>query len=150
MGQVRFLEESFFSFWSMWYKFSLFNKQLYSMWRIIFWIKNLVGIVLRKETTKGSENARCSPDSRTRPAISKDGQSQVMAEEHTAIPSLDLGRRSRSVGGRQWTRVRAVMAWYTRLHRKRCFYSISILYWYLYWRYVDLNEPKHSFLILFC
>ena len=86
-------------------------------------VDNLVGIVIWKEIAEGDAEqpviAKCSPEIRSHTTGPKDGRSSVTRAEQTAIPHLDVRHRSRSVGGRQWTRVRAVMAWYTRLHRKR-------------------------------
>lgn len=39
------------------------------------------------------------------------------AERRSSFVQMEGRDRSRSVGEKQWTRVRAVMAWYTRLRR---------------------------------
>ena len=43
--------------------------------------------------------------------------SPCASERRSSFTGIEGRSRSRSVGERQWTRVRAVMTWYTRLRR---------------------------------
>lgn len=45
------------------------------------------------------------------------GCTLAAAERRSSFVQIEGRDRSRSVGEKQWTRVRAVMAWYTRLRR---------------------------------
>ena len=51
------------------------------------------------------------------PAIPALVVSPCASERRSSFTGIEGRSRSRSVGERQWTRVRAVMTWYTRLRR---------------------------------
>lgn len=61
------------------------------------------------------------------------------AERRSSFVQMEGRARSRSVGEKQWTRVRAVMAWYTRLRRIK---KSVVFYYPLLRRFVKLNQAE--------
>ena len=67
----------------------------------------------KEEEEEGQQQQQHSPAS----AIPALVVSPCASERRSSFTGIEGRSRSRSVGERQWTRVRAVMTWYTRLRR---------------------------------